>query len=114
MELKFIEHKEAQDERGKYTRDEYRIGNYVVFRELSVYNTGTTFESFGIRANREVDFLPDIYYNYNLFDDDGRTREFKIQTTSYGSLYPNEIQQVIDGYKEAVEVVNVLTDKFLK
>ena len=34
MELKFIEHKEAQDERGKYTRDEYRIGNYVVFREL--------------------------------------------------------------------------------
>ena len=110
--MKFIEHKEAQDERGNYERDEYRIGNYVVFRELSFYKTGSTFERIQVVPNREVDYIPEIYYDYSLFGD--VVRSFKIQTTSYGSLSPVDIQKLIDGYNEAVEVVNVLTDRFLK
>lgn len=113
MELKFIEHKEAQDERGNYERDEYRIGNYVVFRELSLYKTGSTFERIQVIQNREVDYIPEIYFNYDIFGEKD-AREFKIQTTSYGSLSSEEIQKVIAGYNEALEVANILTDKFLK
>ena len=112
MELKFIEHKEAQDERGNYKRDEYRIGNYVVFREMSFYNTGSTFERIQVIPNREVDYIPEIYYDYSLFGD--VVRSFKIQTTSYGSLSPEDIQKVIAGYNEALEIVNILTEKFIK
>lgn len=112
MELKFIEHNEAQDERGKYERNEYRIGNYVVFREMSFYNTGSTFEHIQVIPNREVDYIPEIYYDYSLFGN--IVRSFRIQTTSYGSLPLEDIQKVIKGYQEAIEVVNILTDKFLK
>lgn len=113
MELKFIERKEAQDERGNYKRDEYRIGNYVVFREMSFYNTGSIFDRIQVIQNREVDYIPEIYFNYDIFGEKD-TREFKIQTTSYGSLSPEEIQKVIAGYNEALEVVNILTEKFIK
>lgn len=113
MELKFIEHKEAQDNNGRYERDIYVIGNYQVIRDLSIYESGKTHERFGINPNREMDYIPEIYFNYSIFGDDNE-REFKIQTTSYGSLSAVDIQKVIDGYNEAVEVVNILTDKFLK
>lgn len=113
MELKFIEHLEQNEEKIKYERDLYEIGNYQVIRDLSIYESGKKHERFEVRGNREMEYLPDIYFNYSIFGDDDE-REFKIQTTSYGSLTPDEIQQVIDGYKEAVEVVNVLTDRFLK
>lgn len=116
MELKSIDHNGSHDERGNYTRDEYRIGNYVVYRFLHHYNNGTTYENFEIQANPEINFLPDIYYNkYSIKGNDFvQSREFKIQTSSYGSLHPAEIQQIIDGYKEALDVVNILTEKFLK
>jgi len=113
MELKFIEHLEEQDNNGKYERDIYEIGNYQIIRDLSIYKSGKTHERFGVNPNREKDYVPEIYFNYDIFGDD-KAREFKIQTTSYGSLSPADIQRVIDGYKEAVEVVNILTDKFLK
>lgn len=113
MVLKFIEHNEAQEEKTKYERDIYEIGNYRVIRDLSIYESGRVYESFDVRANRELEYLPDIYFNNRLFGDDFE-KEFKIQTTAYGSMSPDIIQQIIEGYKEAIEVVNILTDKFLK
>ena len=38
---------------------------------------------------------------------------FTIETTSYGSLSSEEITKVIDGLREAQEVVEVLKEKFL-
>lgn len=113
MKLKFIEHNEAQEEKTKYERDIYEIGNYRVIRDLSIYESGRVYESFDIRPNRELEYIPDIYFNNRLFGDDF-AKEFKIQTTAYGSMSPEIIQQIIEGYKEAIEVVNILTDKFLK
>ena len=113
MKLTFIEHKECREENTKYERDIYEIGNYQVIRDLSIYESGNKHERFEVRPNRKVDFLPDIYYNYSIFGDDNQ-RDFRIQTTSYGSLPTEDIQKVIDGYKEAVEVVNVLNERFLK
>lgn len=113
MELKFIEHKEAQEDNIKYERDVYQIGNYSIAREMTIYQSGNTFERFHIIKDRNIEYLPDIYFNQNIFDNND-VKDFKIQTTSYGSLSPEDIQKVIDGYNEAVKVVNVLTDIFLK
>lgn len=113
MKLKFIEHKEAQDENGRYERDIYIVENYQVIRDLSIYESGKTHERFAINPNREMEYIPEIYFNYDIFGD-ADTREFRIQTTSYGSLSPADIQKVIAGYNEAVEVVSILTEKFLK
>ena len=113
MKLKFIEHKEAQEEKTKYERDIYEFGNYQVIRDLSIYESGKTHERFSVNPNRKMDYLPEIYFNYDIFGD-ADTREFRIQTTSYGSLSPADIQKVIAGYNEAVEVVSILTEKFLK
>lgn len=112
MELKFIGHNEACKDNVKYQRDSYTIGSYNVARDTKTYENGITYEQFEIKANREKRFIPTIYFYQSIFD--GEEKEFKIQTTSYGSLSPAEIQEVIDGYQEALEVVNSLTDKFMK
>lgn len=112
MELKFIGHNEVFKSNVKYQRDSYTIGNYNVARDTKTYEDGKTYEQFEISANCEKRFIPTIYFHQSFFD--GEEKEFKIQTTSYGSLSPAEIQEVINGYQEALEVVNILTDKFLK
>lgn len=113
MELKFIEHKEALKENTKYEKDVYQIGNYSVAKETTIYQSGNKFECFYVVGDRNIEYLPDIYFNQNIFDNND-VKDFKIQTTSYGSLSPEEIQKVIAGYNEAVKVVNILTNKFLK
>lgn len=82
MKLKFTEHKEAQDKNGRYERDIYEIGNYQVIRDLSIYESGKTHERFSVNPNRKMDYLPEIYFNYDIFGDND-TKEFRIQTTSY-------------------------------
>lgn len=113
MDLKFIDHKETQEEDIKYERDVYQIGNYSVAREITIYQSGNTFERFHIVGDRNIEYLPDIYFNQNIFDNND-VKEFKIQTTAYGSLSPEHIHKIIQGYAEAVEVVNILTDNFLR
>lgn len=112
MELKFIRHNEACKGNVKYQRDSYAIGNYNVARDTKTYENGRTYEQFEISANCEKRFIPTIYFHQSFFD--GEEKEFKIQTTSYGSLSPAEIQEVIDGYQEALEVVKTLTNEFMK
>lgn len=113
MELKLIKHNEAYEEKTKYERYVYEIGNYSVIRDLSVYESGGIYESYNITANSGMDYLPEIYFQNHLKGTD-IAKEFKIQTTSYGSKSTEIIQQIIDGYKEAIEVVNVLTKNFIK
>ncbi|NDO19458.1 hypothetical protein FMM68_07285 [Lachnospiraceae bacterium MD329] len=112
MELKLIEHNEACENNVKYQSDCYTIGNYKIIKDTTIYENGKTFEQFDINKNCEKRFIPTICFYQNFVD--GEEKEFKIQTTSYGSLSPAEIQEVIDGYQETLEVVNILTDKFIK
>lgn len=57
------------------------------------------------------DFLPDIYADTD--DNEGIITDFIIQTTSYGALNVEDTKRFIEAYQEAVEVVEVLKDKFI-
>lgn len=87
--------------------DLYVIGKY----EVCV----TTFESGYRYIDTRVDridnrFIPEIYCRDDF---EGHILGFEIQTTSYGALSADEIKQVIAGYNEALEVVEILTKEFV-
>lgn len=114
FELKLIGTQEVEDENSKSTRYEYAIGNYRAYKDVTVYKNGSNpYESIFIAKNWELRYLPDIYF-HNLFYKKDDEKTFTIQTTSYGSLNAEEIQKVVEGYQEALEVVKVLTESFLK
>lgn len=54
--------------------------------------------------------MPDIEYRDGYLTS-GKP-EFRVQTTAYGALNLDEIEQVMEGYKQAVEVVKILTKNF--
>lgn len=84
----------------------YSIGKYTVvadwFAVCGVY----------IAIGREDSnrYLPYICANKNSF---GKITGFTIETTSYGALSSEEITKVINGLREAQEVVEILKEKFL-
>ncbi len=87
-------------------REIYEIGKYTVCADL--------FAGGGIYITLEKepdDYLPFIQCNSNSY---GEILGFHVETTSYGSLSPEEIIKVIDGLKEAKEVAEILTEKFIK
>lgn len=94
-----------------YTKkDVYEIEDYqveVLYNKEHICNIS-------IIANRNKMFIPYIYYNPIYLNEDWTEikREFVIDTTAYGSLKPNEIKQVIDGYEKAIKVVEILTNTF--
>lgn len=59
----------------------------------------------------EKKYNPSIIVKEDL--DDGKILEFKIQTTSYGSLEPNKIEKIVEGYQTALKVVKGLEKKYL-
>lgn len=83
----------------------YRIGHYeVAYRFFKDFNK----KFFSVSKNQSDGYLPDISY-----DDIFGNKEFKIQTTSYGALGIEEMKKFMEAYNEAMEVVKILTDKFL-
>ena len=56
-------------------------------------------------------YLPGIYVEDDF--DTCNIKGFKIQTTSYGALNQDEIEEVIKGYQIALKVVNELEKKYL-
>lgn len=90
----------------------YKIGRYEVDHYVVTYEDGDGYERICVSGEWKAEYLPDIQY------EDGRWGEekkcFKIQTTAYGALNPEEIKKVIAGYNEAMEVVAILTEKFCK
>ena len=54
-------------------------------------------------------YLPEIRYHYGPFT---RCKEFKVQTTAYGSLPTNEIENVVKGYRTALKVVKYLKEHY--
>lgn len=96
-----------------------RIGNGRIARvyDLGSYEVSTiTFNSgavlITITPDRTKPYLPEIYEKEDPID--GHITCFKIQTTSYGALLPEEIRKVIDGLEEAMEAAEILTREFVK
>ena len=112
MKLNLTDHLTKIDDKKLAIWDSFEIGSYKVERVYKrLHDDGTELFNYGIESNEE--FAPRIYY-VEPWEEDGTKPCFKIQTTSYGALEPSEIQKVIAGYQEAVEVVEVLTNTFLK
>lgn len=91
----------------------YKIGRYEVEHFVTTYESGVVIESIYVNGEFKAEYLPDIQY-YDDWFNEGANKCFKIQTTAYGALNPEEIKKVIAGYNEAMEVVAILTEKFCK
>ncbi|WP_415276456.1 hypothetical protein [Clostridium perfringens] len=78
-------------------------------RELKYHDGG--YVSLIISGCQSEKYLPSIYTeeNFDTCDIEG----FKIQTTAYGALHSDEIEEVIKGYQVALKVVKELEKKYL-
>lgn len=102
MELKLLTTKEKSN--GSIINI-YQIGNYKIVEE-----SNSNYNFISVRVDKDAsEYIPEIYTR----DEDFKVVSFAIQTTSYGSLLVDEIEEVIKGFNEAVEVVKILTDKFV-
>lgn len=104
MELKLL--KTIKADNGSIINT-YIIGDYIISEHIH--------ESFSIIYSKPDfnanDFLPDIFADDEK--EDGNITDFKIQTTSYGTLNVEDTKRFIEAYKEAVEVAEILKDKFV-
>lgn len=106
----------TKEENGiKYEGVTYTLGeHYTVERYIKTYKDGSVYQNFYVKVadynEGRKNYIPEIYYEDNYFGE--RNPRFEIQTTSYGALNPEEIQKVIKGYQEAVEAVEILTNRF--
>lgn len=90
----------------------FKIADYTV--EYAVYNVGTDREwkTIYINSDYSKEYLPGIHFTGKRY---GETlNEFTIQTTSYGSLKPEEIKEVMKGYETALAVVEILKKELFK
>jgi hypothetical protein len=56
-------------------------------------------------------YIADIYYNCKWGEEKG---VFQIQTTSYGALNIDEFSKFMKAQQDAMEVVEILTNTFIK
>ena len=114
MTLCTISHKEKIEDGKKYERDEYTLGkHYTVVRNITRFEDGDRLVRIHVNLSyedRHMNYFPEIYYEDGIFGDE--EPEFKIQTTSYGAMNPDEIKKIIAGYQEAIEAVEILTKNF--
>lgn len=90
-------------------------------REIVVYNIGhykvravyyhSNFMNLIVLNNDGTKYLPDIFA---IDDEKGNIVNFRIQTTSYGSLAVEEIEKVVALLKESISVVEILKKEFIK
>ena len=112
MILNQVDYRTKEENGKKYTASEYILGDdlYEVVKYSTKYSDGTFYSRISVSRNREHEYLPDIYFEDGVFGNN--KKEFKIQTTAYGALAPDEILKVIDGYNTALEAVKILTKNF--
>ena len=105
MELKLIA--SAQD--GNNTAHKYEIGDYVVYDEQVEDNKYS--EIFVVLKDTAKRYSPKIYTDQKF---GSNIKGFEIETKGYGSLDTKDIEDIIKGYQNAIEVVKILTDKYIK
>lgn len=104
-ELKLsLEKTVAQDER---KIEIYSIGNYTV--RVSTWSDSSAQYTTVDTARGE--YVPEIYCRGDF---EGKVLGFEIQTSSYGSVSVEEVQKMIAGLEEAVEVAKILEKEFVK
>lgn len=106
MELKLIE----TVENGTGKTNIYNISNYTI-RETIYVNGDRYITNYFDSKER---FTPDIYPIYSNDGLGGEIVDFKIQTSSYGTLTLEEMRELIKAYKNAIAIIEVLKDKFIK
>lgn len=104
MELKLLKTKEAAN--GSIINT-YVIGDYTI-REHIYKSFTCIYTTPNMEAN---DFLPCIFADDE--NEDGIITDFRIQTTSYGTLKVEDAKKFIEAYNEAVAVVEILEAKFV-
>ena len=116
MKLERKDHREwvgSYDPRGNrtYVQDVYAIGSYEVKHVAAHLPDGRIDHS--IRCypvdRRNGRSLPEIYLD-DGYDVDPR---FRVQTTSYGPLDPDEFAECLQAQQEALEVARVLREELL-
>lgn len=111
MELKFLKEEIYVDifSRNRHVTL-YRIGNYWV-KDNTTDNCADN-HTINLVAIHPASYTPEIYTEYEKGY--GKPTGFKIQTTSYGSLDAEEFAEFLKEQNEALEVVKILTEKFVK
>lgn len=104
MELKLLKTITLDD---GTTINTYLIGDYAISEHIHKSFT-CIYTTPNMNANA---FLPSIFADDEK--EDGNITDFEIQTTSYGTLKVEDAKKFIGAYKEAVEVVEILKDKFV-
>lgn len=110
MELKLVKTEKFNSNQTKLaTREFYEIEGYEV--EVSTYNDG--YIHIGVtKKNTDNKYLPSIYSLHDF--EKGVIYGFEIQTTSYGKIMMvDDIREMIKAYEQAIEVVEILTEKFI-
>lgn len=110
LKLVLVEEKEIIDKKGVHCeRKVYDIGNYKV----TVDWEDGKIDDILAREDWRAEYVPEISLRGNRCWDDNKKLRFEIQTVAYGAKEVEDIQKVIKGYEEALEVVEILTKEFL-
>lgn len=89
----------------------FKLGKYEVEEYTITYcEDGKSYKRVAVSEDWNERYLPRIEYCDDILGE--KAPEFKIQTTAYGALKPEEIEKVVEGYKEALEAVEILTANF--
>lgn len=89
-------------------RDEFELGNYHVVRTTRTTATNVITKDYNVWSDKN--YMPTIEYDEGWWKDEKPS--FKIQTTAYGALDIETIKEVVNGYNEAIEAVEILTMNF--
>lgn len=90
----------GEDRYELYEMDLYKV-------EVSYYGR---YKNIYVSKKERSYYIPEIYFENGVIGKE----EFKIQTTSYGTLDVPEIEKVIEGYKLAIEAAKELTERFCR
>lgn len=116
MKLEYIETKEKTTEKGDhYIRKIYAIEGYTITVDDVTYNDGRTYHDVSITAPwrnmTERTYIPEIYYHDGFMGSEAPC--IQIQTTSYGSMEPEEFKRFVAAQQKALEIAEILTEEFI-
>lgn len=94
---------------------EYKCGRYIV-KTLLTDGDDKNWMQYSIEYKRKGDkadcYAPNIYHYDDINGEN--PGEFKVQTTSYGALAPDDYKMFVKAVAHAADVVVALTEYFLK